>query len=130
MGIKKKLKRIAQVAVPIGTTVMAGTPLAPISPIIPFIVRGLEATFGAKTGETKKKIAVNMALQVARQLQTAGVLPAQLDETELDELIEAEVAEMNEDGYEPITQAPQENLALRVALAALELAVQKRDGEI
>jgi hypothetical protein len=130
MGVKRKIKKIAQVMVPIGTAALAATPAAPVAPLVPFIVRGLEATFGAKTGETKKKIAVNMAMQVAEQLQAAGILPEALTETQLSELIEEEVADMKEAGYEPIQTAQGKDLAIDIAMAALTLASQIQDGEV
>lgn len=130
MGIKKTLSRIASVVVPISTTALSVTPAAPLAPMIPFIVRGLEATLGAKTGATKKALAVNLAIQVAEQLQTAGILPGHLERNDLDKLIEEEVSSMNSEGYEAITRAPDSDIALQIALAAIELSRQIKSGEV
>ncbi len=124
------LKKIARVLVPMGSVALAATPLAPLAPILPFIVRGLEATFGAKTGETKKALAINLAMNVVDQLQTAGLMPAAMDKHELDVAIEYEVGRMKDEGYTPIFNSSSKDLAIDIAVVAMQLAQQIRDDEV
>lgn len=78
-----------------------------LGPLVPGIVKGVEALFGAKTGETKLTTAVAMLQKAAEALAAAGKIPGVPDLSALSTMVESVVQSLKAAGQLPTPAAPE-----------------------